>query len=258
MNIKIIAIILLVGCLMMLCLFGCGDTNDDNDPTKASPEEIAEAKSEIENYIKVVSPALTASSLTYANDLKDIYFDKIDKADENVENIKKECLLKIELTYISDKKEAKLEQIHDEYDLPIIEVENAIYAIELEGYYTGTQASYNAEIASIDEQLRKIETERAKEISKAKSQSNISGVGGTGYLENALMKINSKYNAQRKEYDNLKNQLKTMWENKSLYYEGLAVLSELESERDSLINSANNEYTRRKNQIDTELSALKQ
>lgn len=256
MNRKIIATMLLLGCLMMLFLFGCGDTNDEQ--TKASPEEIAEAKSEIENYIKVVSPTLTVSSKTHVNDLKDIYFNKIDGVDKNVANIKKECLLKIELVYISDKKETKLEQIHDEYDLPIIEVENAIYAIELEGYYTGTQASYNAEIASIDEQLKEIETERAKEISKAKSQSSISGVGGTGYLENALMKINSKYNAQRKELDNLKSYLKLMWENKGLYYEGLAVLSELEAERDSLINSANNEYTRRKNQIDTELSALKQ
>ena len=257
MSRKIIVLVLLISSLLSLCLIGCNDASNAEEQAKASPEEIEDAKEKIENYIEFVSPTLTASSKTHVNDLKDIYFNKIDGADKNVANMKKECLLKIELVYISDKKETKLEQIHDEYDLPIIEVESAIYAIELEGYYEGTQASYNAEIASIDEQLRKIETERAKEISKAKSQAQISGVGGTGYLQNALMKINSKYDAQRRELDSLRNHLKTMWENKPAYFEGLAILSELESERDALINSANNEYTRRKNQIDTELSALK-
>lgn len=260
---KIICLFLLLCCLGTMFLFGCSNKDDassenTNKKETVSDEEIVEAKQEVENYEQKICAEMSESSKNEVVALKEACFEEIDANPENFENSKKICLLEMELVYIADIKNQKLAEISSNYDYPIQNMENILFEIEVQGYYTGSQASYNLELSDIDSQLREISVNKEKEKRYIRAQAIANGSNNTGWLQSKLNEVDQKYARQRENLTELKECLQALWENRELYNKSNAILLGLIDEKDELIASANNEYAVRKNEIDTEIARLHQ
>lgn len=257
---KFCVLCLLLLALGLLCFASCSGNNEnsngDEELSNVSIEEKENAKSEIDEYISKILPTLNYLSTNDVVNLKYEYFSKIDEATQSVEKVKKECLLKIELIYIKDCKEQEIRLIHSEYDYRISNLENIISDIEETGYYTGTRNNYESELSSLSAELRDIEVNRTKEKQYVRQQAIINGYGNSGVLQNELVAVDKKYDQQRANIEAEKEYLEVMWENRERYDEGNSILLSMKSELQELIDEANNEYTRRSLEIESELKSI--
>lgn len=246
-------VLLIVVAILSVLMVGCGST--DNEELLLDQQK-QNAKTEIENYRQELSPELSEAGQGYNDDLIEIYFGRIDDAEEGVDELKQTCLLKMEQTFISEKKDAKIAEINSEYDPAIDKVCGWLDGLLEYGVYRGTEKEYNAEVKDIDEQLRNIATEKTKKKNYYAQMCAISGYSQS-WLQGKYSEVDSEYNASYNYLVAEKNYLEALWQNRSQYDEYLALLGGLEDERDALIAKANQEYEQRNGEIENLIGELK-
>ena len=244
---------LIAAAIILVTMVGCGSTDNEELPLDQQKQN---AKTEIENYRQELSPELSEAGQGYNDDLIEIYFGRIDDAEEGVDELKQTCLLKMEQTFISEKKDAKIAEINSEYDPAIDKVCGWLDGLLEYGVYRGTEKEYNAEVKDIDEQLRNIATEKTKKKNYYAQMCAISGYSQS-WLQGKYSEVDSEYNASYNYLVAEKNYLEALWQNRSQYDEYLALLGGLEDERDALIAKANQEYEQRNGEIENLIGELK-
>lgn len=233
-------VLLIVVAILSVLMVGCGST--DNEELLLDQQK-QNAKTEIENYRQELSPELSEAGQGYNDDLIEIYFGRIDDAEEGVDELKQTCLLKMEQTFISEKKDAKIAEINSEYDPAIDKVCGWLDELLEYGVYSGSETQYNSEIKSINNSMAEAANVRTKQLAYVKSETD-------------RIRVENEYSNKVAPLKSRKQELERLWENREKYNEYLSLLGGLEEERDALIAAANGEYEKRNTEIERLISEL--